>query len=71
MVAELASTLGVSICVEGIEAYEQYKVLENMKVRMVQGYYFDRPMPKEEFIEKYIKTRKKEPAKKKAVRRKK
>lgn len=55
MVAELASTLGVSICVEGIETYEQYKVLENMKVRLVQGYYFDRPMPKADFVEKYIK----------------
>lgn len=54
MVAELASTLGVSICVEGIEKYEQYKVLEDMKVRLVQGYYFDRPMPKEEFEKKYV-----------------
>lgn len=54
MVAELASTLGVSICVEGIEKYEQYKVLENMKVRLVQGYYFDRPMPKEDFEAKYV-----------------
>lgn len=55
MVAELASTLGVSICVEGIEKYEQYKVLENMKVRLVQGFYFDRPMPKEDFVNKYVK----------------
>lgn len=70
MVAELASTLGVSICVEGIEKYEQYKVLENMKVRLVQGYYFDRPMPKEDFVEKYVKAGTKEPAKKKEVRRK-
>lgn len=54
MVAELASTLGVSICVEGIEKYEQYKVLENMKVRLVQGFYFDRPMPKEDFEQKYV-----------------
>ena len=54
MVAELAGTLGVSICVEGIEKYEQYKVLENMKVRLVQGFYFDRPMPKEEFEQKYV-----------------
>lgn len=54
MVGELASTLGVSICVEGIEEYEQYKVLENMKVRLVQGFYFDRPMPKEDFIKKYV-----------------
>lgn len=55
MVAELASTIGVSICVEGIETKEQYKVLEGMKVRLVQGYYFDRPMPKKDFLRKYLK----------------
>ena len=54
MVAELASTIGVSICVEGIETKEQYKVLEGMKVRLVQGYFFDRPMPKKNFLKKYI-----------------
>lgn len=54
MVAELAGTIGVHICVEGIETREQYKVLEGMKVQLVQGYYFDRPMPREAFEEKYI-----------------
>lgn len=54
MVAELAETIGVSICVEGIETMEQYRVLEGMKVKLVQGYYFDRPMTKREFEEKYI-----------------
>ncbi len=55
MVAELAETIGVSICVEGIETQEQYKVLEGMKVRMVQGYYFDKPMPQRDFESKYAK----------------
>lgn len=55
MVAELAETIGVNICVEGIETETQFKVLNGMKVRMVQGYYFDRPMPKEDFEKKYIK----------------
>jgi len=54
MVAELASTIGVSICVEGIETKEQYKVLEGMKVKLVQGYFFDRPMTKKDFLQKYI-----------------
>lgn len=54
MVAELAGAIGVSICVEGIETEEQYKVLEGMKARMVQGYYFDRPLPKGEFEAKYL-----------------
>ena len=54
MVGELASALGVKICVEGIETQEQYKVLENMNVKMVQGYYFDRPMKQEAFEQKYV-----------------
>ncbi|MCM1112133.1 MAG: EAL domain-containing protein [Muribaculum sp.] len=54
MVAELGETIGVSICVEGIEGPAQYKVLQGMKVKYVQGYYFDRPMPREEFEEKYL-----------------
>lgn len=54
MVAELASTIGVSICVEGIETKEQYKVLEGMKIRLVQGFYFERPMTRADFEYKYI-----------------
>ena len=53
MVSDLANAIGVSICVEGIETEQQYKVLEGMKVRMIQGYYFDKPMPAAEFEEKY------------------
>ncbi len=55
MVGELAETIGVSICVEGIETAEQFKVLEGMKVKMVQGYYFDRPMTQKDFETKYMK----------------
>lgn len=60
MVAELAESIGVSICVEGIETADQYKVLQNMKVKYIQGYYFDRPMPRSVFEEKYIKQSKEE-----------
>lgn len=54
MVSELANAIGVSICIEGIETREQYKVLEGMKVRLVQGYYFDRPMPRADFENRYL-----------------
>ncbi len=55
MVAELAETLGVNICVEGIENDKQFAALVGMKVKMVQGFYFDRPMPRDQFISKYVK----------------
>ncbi len=54
MVAELASAIDVDICVEGIETKQQYEVLENMKVRLVQGFYFDRPMTHDDFMAKYM-----------------
>ena len=56
MVAELAAAIDVNVCVEGIETREQFEVLEGMKVQMVQGYFFDKPLPQEAFEEKYVKS---------------
>lgn len=53
MVSELADTIGVGICVEGVESREQYEVVRDMSIAMVQGYYFDRPMREDLFEEKY------------------
>lgn len=53
MVAELADSLGASICVEGIETEMQYKIVQAMKVKYIQGYYFDRPMKRDDFEAKY------------------
>lgn len=54
MIAELGQTIGVSICVEGIETKEQLEALEGMQVKYIQGYYFDRPMKRENFQVKYV-----------------
>ena len=54
MIGELAQALNVKICVEGIETEDQYKVLENMNIHMIQGYLFGRPMPRQNFEEKYL-----------------
>lgn len=53
MVADLADAIGVNLCVEGVETKIQYSILSKMRVSLVQGYYFDRPMPREEFEKKY------------------
>jgi len=39
--------------VEGIETESQYRIVKKMKVKYIQGYYFDRPMQREVFEEKY------------------
>lgn len=54
MVAELAAAIGVNVCVEGIETAEQFKVVNDMKIQLIQGYYFDRPLPQRDFEEKYV-----------------
>lgn len=54
LVAELASTLGVNVCVEGIENSVQYDVVKDMNVKYIQGFYFDRPMKREDFEQKYV-----------------
>lgn len=54
MIGELAAALGVRVCVEGIETIEQFDALKDMNVRMVQGYYFDKPMPRYMFEDKYL-----------------
>ncbi len=55
MVAELAETRGVKICVEGIETPAQYNVVKNFKVKYIQGFYFDKPLPRSVFEDKYLK----------------
>ena len=54
MMVELADALGVNLCVEGVETKLHYEMLKDMRVDMMQGYYFDRPMPRERFEKKYL-----------------
>lgn len=56
MVSELAETIGVKICVEGIETAAQMNVITGMKVKYIQGFFFDRPMPREKFEEAYVRS---------------
>lgn len=54
MVNELANTIGVKVCVEGVETKLQLDVASDMKVSMIQGYYFGKPMKIAEFEAKYL-----------------
>lgn len=54
MVTELADAIGVHICVEGVETKKQLDILKSLSVDYIQGYYFDRPMPRKDFEEKYL-----------------
>lgn len=56
MVTELAKAINVMICVEGVENIQQYHKVKEAKIHMIQGYYFGKPMQKDEFEEKFVKT---------------
>ncbi len=48
-VINMTRTLGIPVIVEGVEKEEHVRFLENMGCRYIQGYYFYRPMPVQDF----------------------
>ncbi len=51
---QLGKTIGADICVEGIETKQQLEALEGMEVKFVQGFYYDKPLRRAAFEEKYV-----------------
>ncbi|MBO4456615.1 MAG: EAL domain-containing protein [Butyrivibrio sp.] len=54
MMAQLGKAINAEICVEGIETKAQLDAIKGMGVKYVQGYYYDKPMRREAFEEKYV-----------------
>ena len=42
--------MGLEIVAEGIETEEQYKKMEEIKIGYIQGYYFSKPLPEQQFL---------------------
>ena len=53
-VSSLADSLNVKVVVEGVENEAQKNAIYSMKVDMVQGYLYDKPLTAEEFEAKYL-----------------
>ena len=49
IIIDIASYLKVPTIAEGVEAKEQVAVLKELGCDIVQGYYFSKPVPNEEF----------------------
>lgn len=48
-VTQLAKSMQIEVTAEGVETEEQYKFMRDLGCDMIQGYYFAKPMPVEEF----------------------
>lgn len=51
-IVRMAKELGIQIVAEGVETKEQYEYLSTTGCDMMQGYYFDKPLPENEFIKR-------------------
>lgn len=51
---ELAHSLNLKVCYEGVETEEDFKCVRELKPDYIQGFYFSKPVPVAEFEEKYL-----------------
>lgn len=54
MVSELAKTMKLNVCVEGVEDEAQYRIMKEEGINMIQGFYFAEPMKLSEFETKFL-----------------
>lgn len=52
-IVELSGGIGMEVLCEGVETEEQVSILKSIGCRMVQGFYFSKPLPEEEYIALY------------------
>ena len=62
LIIDIADYLRVPLVAEGVETEEQYRTLKELGCDLVQGYYFSKPLPPEEF-EKFLLEKKAQEAK--------
>ncbi|MBR1390864.1 MAG: EAL domain-containing protein [Lachnospiraceae bacterium] len=54
LIMDMAEFLEVPVIAEGVEIAAQYDYLKQMGCEIIQGYYFSKPLPAEEFAELYL-----------------
>ena len=53
-VVSMAQGLGLECIVEGVESKEQIELLKGIHCYLAQGFYFDKPLPKEQFEKRLL-----------------
>ncbi len=64
-IINMCQTLNLAIVAEGVETKDELNYLESKDLELIQGYYFSKPISKDDFDEGYIKTKALLPAPKK------
>ena len=50
----LAKALGFQVVAEGVETLRQYEYMRDAGCDMIQGYYFDKPLPMDEYLNRLL-----------------
>jgi EAL domain-containing protein (putative c-di-GMP-specific phosphodiesterase class I) len=53
-ISELADSFSSSVTAEGIETPEMREFLLRFKIKSLQGFYYSKPLPVDEFMDKYV-----------------
>lgn len=53
-IVELCHTVGIRVCLEGIETREEYAAVSGMGLDLIQGFLFGRPHPADEFERRFL-----------------
>lgn len=54
-IIKLAHIINLQVCVEGVEMYEEYKVVKMAKPDFIQGFLFGKPVSSTEFYNQFLK----------------
>jgi EAL domain-containing protein (putative c-di-GMP-specific phosphodiesterase class I) len=54
LILDIAKNLKIPVIAEGVETENQLRLLKDLGCELVQGYYFSRPLPANEFEQKMI-----------------
>ena len=54
-IIEMIRGINLNLCIEGVETEEELESINRLKQDYIQGYYFGKPCPYEQFYEQFVK----------------
>ena len=54
-IIQMVHSIGLKICVEGVETKEELDQILTLGPDFIQGFYYGKPCPQEEFFDRFIK----------------